>query len=355
MRMASALMGITEKYYTRNAGEMQAVICHLPALIATAKRLTNARNAIQYRRNFINTRRRPMSLLTLLEKQSKAFILFLTLALIALIGLIDYRTGYEIGSSITYLLPIMLAAWVVGMWWGIAASIVCAGTWLWADVASGHAYSSGIIMLWSGLMRLGFFLLLTYSTATIKRMLEREQELARTDPLTGLLNRRAFYEQAAMEVQRIRRFFRPFTIIYLDMDGFKTINDTFGHDTGDDLLVDVASVLRANTRAVDIAARMGGDEFALLIPDVGTENARPVAEKLQKLLLAQMKAGGFPVTFSIGAVSVLAPPPSLDAVMTVADQLVYGVKYGGKNGIQYETYTGEPVSNDRTAAEGDTP
>lgn len=87
-----------------------------------------------------------MSLLTLLEKQSKAFILFLTLALIALIGFIDYATGYEISSSIFYLLPVMLTAWAIGLWWGIAVSAVCAATWLVADVASGHFYSSDLVM-----------------------------------------------------------------------------------------------------------------------------------------------------------------------------------------------------------------
>ena len=97
---------------------------------------------------------------------------------------------------------------------------------------------------------------------------------------------------------------------------------------------------------------MGGDEFALLIPDVGPEAARPVAEKLQKLLVSRMQARGFAVTFSIGAVSVLAPPPSLDAVMTVADQLVYGVKYGGKDGIQYEVYTGDRTVTNHPRATG---
>jgi len=293
-----------------------------------------------------------MPFLALLEKQPKVFILFLACALIGMLGFVDYRTGYEISSSIVYLLPIMLTAWVVGQWWGVAISTICAGTWLWADVASGHLYSSAIVMFWNGVMRLGFFLLLTYSTATIRRMLQREQELARTDSLTGLLNRRAFYEQAELEIQRIRRFFRPFTVLCFDLDGFKAINDAFGHDSGDGLLTDVASVLRGNTRAVDIAARMGGDEFALLIPEVGPEAAKPVAEKLQRLLLDRMKARGFAVTFSIGAVSVLAPPPSLDAVLAAADQLVYGVKYGGKDGIQYEVYTGEQIAENRSTLAG---
>lgn len=204
-------------------------------------------------------------------------------------------------------------------------------------------------------MRLGFFLVVAYILTALRRSLQREQRLARTDPLTGLLNRRAFHEQATLEIQRIRRFFRPFTLICLDLDGFKAINDTFGHSSGDDLLVDVASVLRANTRAVDVVARIGGDEYAVLIPEVGLESARPVAEKLQKLLLAQSQASGFAITYSIGVVSVLAPPPSINALLNAADQLVYGVKYAGKNGIQYETYTGEQMSNDRTTAEGDIP
>ncbi len=280
-----------------------------------------------------------MPLFDLLKNRSKVFVFCLALALVVLIGFIDYRTGYEASLTLFYLIPVAMVAWYLGIWWSGLVSVISVATWLLADRAAGQIYS-GFAAFWNEAMRLGFFLVISYTLAALRRTLQREQLLARTDPLTGLLNRRAFYEQAELEVQRIRRFFRPFTVLCFDMDGFKAINDTFGHDSGDGLLADVAAVLRGNTRAVDIAARMGGDEFALLIPEVGPEAAKPVAEKLQRLLLDQMKARGFDVTFSIGAVSVLAPPPSLDAVLTVADQLVYGVKYGGKDGIQYEIYTG---------------
>ncbi|HTY08212.1 MAG TPA: diguanylate cyclase [Candidatus Edwardsbacteria bacterium] len=284
-----------------------------------------------------------MSLFSLLGKRPKSFIFSLALVLVALIGYIDYRTGYEISLTLFYLMPVIIVTWYIGFWWGILISAVSAGTWLLADWAAGQIYSS-FAGFWNEVMRLAFFLVITYTLTELRRSLRRERQLARTDPLTGLLNRRAFYELGAIEIQRIRRFFRPFTLVYFDMDGFKGINDAFGHDSGDRLLSDVAAVLRANTRAVDAVARMGGDEFALLIPEAGPETARPLAEKLQRLLLDRMRADGFGVTFSIGAVSVLAPPPSLDAVLALADRLVYGVKDGGKNGIQYQIFSDQPAA-----------
>ncbi|HTC77354.1 MAG TPA: diguanylate cyclase, partial [Terriglobales bacterium] len=97
--------------------------------------------------------------------------------------------------------------------------------------------------------------------------LAAEKELSRSDPLTGLPNRRAFYEVALAEADRARRYRHPLSLAYLDVDNFKQVNDDYGHDAGDELLVRVAEVLRRNLRNNDIVARLGGDEFAMLLPE----------------------------------------------------------------------------------------
>ncbi len=102
--------------------------------------------------------------------------------------------------------------------------------------------------------------------STLKGVLEREKIFARKDFLTGIANRQAFFEFAGIEINRCRRHEYPLTVAYIDCDNFKAINDYFGHQTGDNLLMSVADILQKIIRATDIVARLGGDEFAVLLP-----------------------------------------------------------------------------------------
>ena len=108
------------------------------------------------------------------------------------------------------------------------------------------------------------------SQILLQQALEREKDEARLDFLTQIANRRAFYEAAATEVIRARRYHRPLTLVYIDLDNFKVVNDTFGHKTGDGLLVEVAATLRINIRGSDPVARLGGDEFVILLAETGS-------------------------------------------------------------------------------------
>jgi diguanylate cyclase (GGDEF)-like protein len=278
-----------------------------------------------------------MKALDCLTRLPKPAVVILALVLIALVGAADLKTGYEISFSIFYLLPIMLAAWALGLWWGVGLSLLSAATWLWADVTAGHRLTL-IITTWNDLMQLGFFLLITSATATIKRMLELEQELARTDGLTRIANRRAFYEMAEAELDRARRYPHPFTLIYFDLDGFKSVNDNHGHGAGDEVLQAVAGELRKNSRASDVVARLGGDEFAVLMPEIGAPQAPVAVGKVHKVLLDLMISKGLGVTFSIGAITFVTVPASVDAMVKMADELMYSVKNGGKNALKHQTY-----------------
>ena len=167
----------------------------------------------------------------------------------------------------------------------------------------------------------------------LEASLQNERELARQDPLTGLANRRAFLETSEEEKERSRRYHHCFNIAYIDLDGFKKINDTLGHAVGDQVLRQVAETLRSNLRSTDAVARLGGDEFALLLVETDAPSAEKVLRKLHDLLRAAMKANGWSVDFSIGLASYLCPPASIDNIIRTADGLMYSVKAKGKGNL----------------------
>lgn len=271
-----------------------------------------------------------------LSKLPQYFWIPFILLLIIVIGLIDYATGWEVSFSVFYLLPVMLAAWFSLRWFSLVSAFLGAIAWLLADMTAGHAYSYPLIPYWNASVRLGFFLVSVYILWNLKVALEKEKELARTDPLTEVANVRAFFEAVTLEISRARRYNRHLTLAYMDIDDFKTVNDNAGHSTGDSILRLIAATIKNNLRVTDIIARMGGDEFSILLPETGQESVQTVLERVQKRLLGILKNIGYPVTFSIGVVTYETPPDSVDEIIRAADKLMYISKSHGKNTIKYE-------------------
>jgi diguanylate cyclase (GGDEF)-like protein len=170
----------------------------------------------------------------------------------------------------------------------------------------------------------------------LKSAIEKEKELSRMDFLTRVGNGRYFIELANMEINRARRNKHPLTVAYIDIDNFKMINDRSGHSTGDHLLQLVAYTIKNNIRLTDTVVRMGGDEFAILLPEAGPELAETIIRRVQKINLEMMQENGWPVTFSIGVVTFMTPPSSVDEILKRTDNLMYGAKNTGKNAIKYE-------------------
>lgn len=125
----------------------------------------------------------------------------------------------------------------------------------------------------------------------------RTKKLTRQDDLTGALNRRGFFEVLDDESKRSQRYLHPLTVVYVDLDDFKLVNDLKGHKTGNLVLQEVARTMQSILREVDFVARLGGDEFALLLPETGAENVRAVLEKLRTALMNKMNARDWRVTF----------------------------------------------------------
>jgi diguanylate cyclase (GGDEF)-like protein len=278
-----------------------------------------------------------MDILTKLENKSALFWMIVGCLILSGIGIADIVTGRELSFSLFYLIPIVLVAWFSGRIPGLVISIFGATTWFIADALSGESYSLPIIRYWNAVIRLGFFVIVTLLLPTLKE-LAHEKEIARIDYLTGAANRRCFFEAAQTELNRSQRYKRPFTIAYIDLDSFKAVNDKAGHKTGDKILHAFVKRAKVNLRKTDILARMGGDEFVLLLPEADEDAAQIVVPKIQLALLDEMRRNNFPITFSIGVLTYREGPITPDELIMKADNLMYSVKKNGKNAISYAIY-----------------
>jgi diguanylate cyclase (GGDEF)-like protein len=175
---------------------------------------------------------------------------------------------------------------------------------------------------------------LQYELARKQQELER---LATLDALTGAHNRRHFLERLREELQRARRYGTTFSLLMIDVDYFKHVNDNHGHLTGDNVLVRLGELLRQSLRSTDLAARYGGEEFCILAANTDLEGARAFAERFRELLAEQSFSGGggssFSVTCSVGVAAFAGEDISGDELIARADQALYQAKREGRNRV----------------------
>lgn len=260
----------------------------------------------------------------------RAAIVVVGLLLILAIAYVDYVTGPRILLNIFYLLPVMLVAWACeSSFYGL---IVAVGAFLISPIEARLDEFRSVSLLvatWNGAARLAVFCIVLLLMSRVRALMSRLEEQALADELTGLANLRALREVAALEIERSRRFNHPLSVAYLDIDRFKSVNDRAGHAAGDRVLVSLGSIARATTRSIDLVARVGGDEFVVLMPETGAETALPVADRLREAFSRSVRVEGVPVTCSIGLASFERAPVSVDEMLMTADELMYEAKTGG--------------------------
>jgi two-component system, cell cycle response regulator len=173
----------------------------------------------------------------------------------------------------------------------------------------------------------------TRTLLEFKAYLDVCEEAAFTDHLTGLANRRRFERQLEREVGRTDRFGHPFSLLMVDIDNFKNLNDSFGHDAGDDAIRRISRVLREGTRGIDLAARIGGEEFAVLLVETNQQAAVEVAERLRLAIWALEIPSGGQVTASFGVAECPTDAHTAADILKAADVALYEAKRAGRDRV----------------------
>lgn len=195
-------------------------------------------------------------------------------------------------------------------------------------------------MITSALVPLLVGTILTFVFVHMLNQLETAElelrKLAITDELTGVYNRRYFLDSAEKEIARSLRFGKPFCSILLDIDGFKRINDSFGHGAGDEVLIAVSSTCLRHCRKIDTFARYGGDEFYFLLPECTKEEAQTFAERIRSAverIRIDYDGESIPITASLGVQAFAGAQDSLDRLLIRTDNAMYAAKQSGKNTV----------------------
>ena len=271
----------------------------------------------------------------------------------ALIILFFFTPRVFIPAALLFI-PIALAGMMIGgrtpFLYSVPASLALAASYFLHDSefmllgVELEGISAGLFLGCQIVLHQGLATIFTITSAhvesTIEQLLyqtEQLSHLANTDALSGLANRRFFVEQLEREFARAKRYRRPLTLLYLDLDDFKSINDRFGHAVGDDVISNLSLSMSAVLRSTDLLARIGGDEFAVLLPETTIKGGVGVTQKLKRALIAFTSRPNCVIsslTFSAGLAQFRFEDESIDALLARADHAQYKAKDAGKGQIR---------------------
>lgn len=274
------------------------------------------------------------------------------LLIIAVIAAIDYATGMAVVISALYYIPIIAAGWFLRPERAVTVALVATLAWLAADVAWRGSDETQTIRTWNAFAGVLTLAAVTFLVQRARRehdallaanrqldlALARETETARTDALTGMPNARALSETLNRELARSRRSGTPLSLLYIDLDDFKEVNDRYSHAAGDELLGRVGATLGSVLREGDIAARIGGDEFVVLLTASSAESAKEVASRIVANVAAEAERyPDAPVGASVGVVHYARSfPAGAGEMLSRGDAVMYEAKHGGKGRVAAE-------------------
>ncbi len=258
----------------------------------------------------------------------RSFAVLVTFTIAAATAATDAMTGLPVGYALVYLLPVSLAAWRLRPW-AVALTVGSAALAPMLEIVLGLNRHGWVELVVGAAVRVATLTIVVLLVRALHGSLERERRLALLDPLTGVANRRAFRAAADSEIERARRYGHPLSVLFADIDDFKAVNDSFGHDAGDEVLVAVAKSLSNSVRANDVVARVGGDEFVVLLPETGEAGAHQVASVVDRVT-NRIGGQGRPISVSVGAVTFRYPPADVAELVRRSDDAMYAAKRAGK-------------------------
>ncbi len=278
------------------------------------------------------------TIFNILDKRSANYIWRLSLLITLALSAFSALFGTIVFLELFYIFPITIASWYGSRKSGVVLALISTLLLLSSDAF--HIGINAIALFNYGLpcaISLSALAVLITNFRDVHRV---ESHAADTDDLTSTCNSRGFYVELANELVRSSRYEHIFSLAYIDIDNFKSVNDSHGHPAGDRLLIEVADSLTESLRATDTVARLGGDEFACLLPETGQKEAKAAFSKASKLLERRMNSSHWPVTFSVGLVTFEAIPDDIKEAIKIADELMYSVKNLEKNNVSYKIWHG---------------
>ena len=276
--------------------------------------------------------------LSVLDDYNKTIVIFVCSFAIVLISSSGFLFKNIEQLEVFYLLPLVVISWYGGRTAGFTIVVFIAAMFLLVKIVLLESASLPISDVFYFTSRLAVYFLIALLIIDFRNVHNEEYSLANKDHLTGLLNARSFSIELANEILRSIRYNHIFSLSYLDIDNFKIINDTLGHQEGDRLLQTVSQTLILNLRKTDIIARLGGDEFAIIFPETGQEEVKSAFAKASSELKIKMNAKKWNVSFSVGIVTFESLPKDIKEALKIADKLMYSVKAYKKNDIAFQVW-----------------
>ncbi len=276
----------------------------------------------------------------------RVMVVALGLTSVAILGVIDALSTPHVGFALFYALVIMGVTFHAGWVAGAIVAIVASG----AALMSSLLYAPDDVTVTAAMWNLGnevaVFVVLVLTIHQIRTMFDKLAGQSRTDLLTGALNTRGVLEAFERERSRAIRNATPLTLAFIDLDNMKRVNDELGHAEGDEMLRILASSVLGSIREFDVFGRVGGDEFALLLPDTDEQDALKAIQRLRSVVNRRTHARSPYISVSVGVVTFRREPPEASDALRAADALMYVAKRAGGNRVagRVLAWDSEPVT-----------